>query len=98
MEERYHAVMETLNKLTKREEAKRDISKIVTCVLIVLAVLMAIGGAAYAIYRLMSRDDLEDFEDEFEDDFDDEFFEDEEEAEEKKEDVKPEAEKTEDAE
>ena len=44
MEERYHAVMETLNKLTKREEEKRDISKIVTCVLIVLAVLMAIGG------------------------------------------------------
>lgn len=79
MEERYHAVMETLNKLTRREEEKRDIGKIVTCVLIVLAVLAAIGGAAYAIYRLMSKDDLDDFEDDFEDDFDDEFFEDEEE-------------------
>lgn len=81
MEEKYRAVMESLNRITKREEEKRDISKMVTCVLIVLAVLAAIGGVAYAIYRLMSRCDLEDFEDEFEDDFDDEFFEDEEEVE-----------------
>ena len=83
MEERYRTVMETLNRLTKREEEKQDISRIVTCVLIVLGVLAAIGGAAYAIYRLMSRCDLEDFEDDFEDDFDDEFFEDEEETAEK---------------
>ena len=83
MEERYRTVMETLNRLTKREEEKQDISRIVTCVLIVLGVLPAIGGAAYAIYRLMSRCDLEDFEDDFEDDFDDEFFEDEEETAEK---------------
>lgn len=73
MEERYRTVMETLNRLTKREEEKQDISRIVTCVLIVLGVLAAIGGAAYAIYCLMSRCDLEDFEDDFEDDFDDEF-------------------------
>ena len=79
MEEKYRAVMESLNRITKREEEKRDISKMVTCVLIVLAILAAIGGAAYAIYRLMSRCDLEDFEDDFEDDF----FEDEDEEEEK---------------
>jgi len=83
MEERYRAVMETLSRLTKREEEKKDISRIVICVLIVLGVLAAIGGTAYAIYRMMSKDDLEDFEDDFEDDFDDEFFEDEEEASEK---------------
>lgn len=80
MEERYHAVMETLNRLMKREEEKRDVNKIVTCVLIVLAILAAIGGAAYLIYRLTAGCDPEDFEDEFEDDYDDEFFEDEEEA------------------
>lgn len=83
MEERYRTVMDTLNRLTKREEEKRDISKIVICVLIVLAVLVAIGGTAYAIWRMMSKDDLDDFEDEFEDDFEDEFFEDD--GEEKKE-------------
>ena len=82
MEEKYRAVMESLNRITKREEEKRDISKMVACVLIVLAVLAAIGGAAYAIYRLMSRCDLEDFEDDFDDDFEDDFFDDEDETEE----------------
>ncbi len=92
MEERYHAVMESLNRLMKREEEKRDVNKIVTCVLIVLAVLVAVGGAAYLIYRLTGGCEPEDFEDEFEDDFDDEFFEDEEEtAKENKEEKRKEA-------
>ncbi len=76
--------MEKLNWVTKREEEKQDISKIVTCVLIVLGILAAIGGIIYAIYRFTS-DRFDDFEDDFEDDFDDEFFEDEEEASEKEE-------------
>ncbi len=84
MEEKYRTLMEKLNWVTKREEEKQDISKIVTCVLIVLGVLAAIGGIIYAIYRFTS-DRFDDFEDDFEDDFDDEFFEDEEEASEKEE-------------
>ena len=39
------------------------------------------AAIAYAVYRYLTPDYLEDFEDDFDDDFDDDFFEDEEEEE-----------------
>ena len=41
--------------------------------------LAAVAGIAYAVYRSLTPDYLEDFDDDFHEDFDDDFFEDEEE-------------------
>ena len=63
----------------------------------ILWILAIIGVAAiaYAVYRYMTPDYLEDFDDDFDDDFEDDFFE---EEEEKAETPKEEAAKTESAE
>lgn len=72
----------------KREEDEKKKN----CILWVLAIIgavAAVAGIAYAVYRYLTPDYLEDFEDDFEDDFDDYFededLEDEKEAEEKEE-------------
>ena len=59
----------------KREEDEKKKN----CILWVLAIIgavAAVAGIAYAVYRYLTPDYLEDFEDDFEDDFDD-YFEDE---------------------
>ena len=53
---------------------KRDQDKVKKTVLCVVAV----AGIAYAVYRFLSPDYLEDFEEDLDDDFEDDFFEDEE--------------------
>lgn len=55
----------------KRKEVveTKDITRIIKVTVIVVGVLAAICGAAYAIYRFMTPD----YDDEFDDDFDDEF-------------------------
>ena len=60
--------------LHKREEDEKKKN----CILWVLAIVAAVAGIAYAVYRFFTPDYLEDFEDDFDDDFDDDFFEDEE--------------------
>ena len=60
--------------LHKREEDEKKKN----CILWVLAIIGAVAGIAYAVYRFFTPDYLEDFEDDFDDDFDDDFFEDEE--------------------
>lgn len=55
--------------LLKKEDDRR------TCVLWVLAIVGAIAviaGIAYAVYRYMTPDYLDDFDDDFDDDFEDE--------------------------
>ena len=69
----------------KREEDEKKKN----CILWVLALIAAVAGIAYAVYRFFTPDYLEDFEDDFDDDFDDDFFEDEK-AEEKKSEKKEE--------
>lgn len=71
----------------KKEEEKK--SNILMWVGITIAVVLAVAGIAYAVYRFFTPDYLEDFEDDFDDDFDDDFFEDEK-AEEKKSEKKEE--------
>ncbi len=61
--------------LCKKEEKKK--CNVVVCVLAVVGAVVAIAGIAYAVYRYMNPDYLDDFEDDFEDDEDDDFFEDE---------------------
>ena len=62
--------------LKKRDEDK--IKKTILWILAIVGVVVAVAGIAYAVYRFLTPDYLEDFDDEFEDDFDDDFFEDEE--------------------
>lgn len=55
--------------LLKKEDDKKD------CILWVLAIVGAIAviaGIAYAVYRYMTPDYLDDFDDDFDDDFEDE--------------------------
>lgn len=62
--------------LQKRDEDK--IKKTILWVLAVVGAIVAIAGIAYAVYRFLTPDYLEDFEEEFEDDFEDDYFEEEE--------------------
>ncbi len=60
----------------------KDESNVLVWVLAIIGVIVVVAGIAYAVYRFVNRDYLEDFEDEFEDEediFEDEedFFEDE---------------------
>lgn len=60
--------------IQKKEEEKHK--NAILWVLAVIGAVTAVAGIAYAVYRYLTPDYLEDFEDDFEDDFDD-YFEDE---------------------
>lgn len=61
----------------KKEEEKKK--NTVLWVFAIIGAIAAVAGIAYAVYRYLTPDYLEDFEDDFDDDFEDDFFEDEEE-------------------
>lgn len=83
--------MSTLNKLEElvdmvksHELIKKDEKKgsnVLLWVLAIIGAVVAIAAIAYAVYRYLTPDYMEDFEDDFDDDFEDDFFEDEEEEE-----------------
>ena len=79
MSKKYFGIIETVNKVTGREAENKKCNAW-KWILAIIGILAAIGGVAYALYRLTQQDCLEDFEEDFEDDFDDEYFEDEEDA------------------
>lgn len=60
-----------------KDEEKIESKDIVKIVLIVVGAIVLIGVIAFAIYRFVTPDYLEDFDDDFDEDFDDDFFEDE---------------------
>ena len=62
--------------LRKRDEDR--VKKTILWILAIVGAVVAIAGIAYAVYRFLTPDYLEDFEEDFDDDFEDEFFEDEE--------------------
>ena len=62
--------------LRKRDQDK--VKKTILCILAIVGAVVAIAGIAYAVYRFLTPDYLEDFEEDFDDDFEDEFFEDDE--------------------
>ncbi len=71
---------------------KKNKNKVLYIGLAVIGAVVVIAGIAYAVYKFLTPDYLDDFDDEFDEDFDDDFFDDEEEevktaapAEEKKE-------------
>ena len=75
---------ELAGKMLKKEEAKEKKCTLVVCIVGAVLVIAAIAGIAYAVYRFMKPDDLEDFDDDF---FDDEFEDEVEEAVEEVEDT-----------
>ena len=71
-------VAELLGK--KKEEEKK--SNTILWVFAIIGAIAAVAGIAYAVYRHMQPDYLDDFDDDFDDDFADDLFEDEEDEEE----------------
>ena len=74
---------ELAGKMLKREEEKEKKCNLVVCILGAVLVIAAIAGIAYAVYRFMKPDYLEDYEDDIDDefDYDDDFFDDDDEFE-----------------
>ncbi len=66
--------------LGRKKEEEKKCNKLLW-VFAVIGAIVAVAAIAYAVYRYLTPDYLEDFEDDFDDDFDDDFFEDEEEEE-----------------
>ena len=60
--------------LRRRDEDR--VKKTILWILAIVGAVVAIAGIAYAVYRFLTPDYLEDFEEDFDDDFEDEFFED----------------------
>ena len=76
-------VEELAAKILKREEEKEKKCNLVVCIVGTVLALAAIAGIAYAIYRFMKPDCMDDFEDDMDDefDYDDDFFDDDDEFE-----------------
>ena len=74
---------ELAGKMLKREEEKEKKCNLVICILGAVLVIAAIAGIAYAVYRFVKPDYLEEYEDDIDDefDYDDDFFDDEDEFE-----------------
>lgn len=66
-----------VNELLGRKKEEDKCNKLLW-VFAIIGAIAAVAAIAYAVYRYLTPDYLEDFEDDFEDDFDDDFFEDEE--------------------
>ena len=64
-----------LNEILHKNEAEKQNNTVIWTLAIIGAVA-AVAAIAYAVYRFVSPDYLEDFEDDFDDDFDDYFSED----------------------
>ncbi len=62
--------------LKKRDEDKAK--KAIFWIVGIIFAVVAVAGIAYAVYRFLTPDYLEDFEEDLDDDFEDDFFEDEE--------------------
>ncbi len=69
--------------LKKKEEEKK--SNVWVWVLAIVGGIAVIAGIAYAVYRYLTPDYMDDFDDDFDDDLEDDFFDDEDEEPEKEE-------------
>lgn len=62
--------------LGRKKEEEKKCNKLLWAFAIIGAIA-AVAAIAYAVYRYLTPDYLEDFEDDFDDDYDDDFFDDE---------------------
>jgi len=51
---------------------KKEKENVLVCILAVIGAIVVVAGIAYAVYRYMTPDYLEDFDDDFDDEFEDE--------------------------
>ena len=65
-----------LNEILQRRDDDK-IKKTILWILAIVGAVVAIAGIAYAVYRFITPDYLEDFDEDFEDDFEDDYFEEE---------------------
>ena len=86
---------ELLNKELLKKKEEENAGKKFLWIFAIIGGVAAVAMIAYAVYRYMTPDYLEDFDDDFEDDFEDDYFDDEDEAENAKSDVKSEEKKDE---
>lgn len=70
-----------VNEILGRKKEEKKCNKLLW-VFAIIGAIAAVAAIAYAVYRYLTPDYLEDFEDDFDDDFDDDFFDDEDEEEE----------------
>ncbi len=59
--------------LRKRDQDK--VKKTLLCIVAIIGAVAAVAGIAYAVYRFLTPNYLEDFEEDFDDDFEDDYFE-----------------------
>lgn len=64
-----------LNELVAKKDDDEKMKKVILWALAIIGAVAAVAGIAYAVYRFLAPDYLEDFEDDdFDDDFDADFF------------------------
>ena len=69
-----------LGELIHKKDFREDKKNTIVWVLAIIGAVAAVAAIAYAVYKYLTPDYLEDFEDDFDDDFDDDFYDDEEES------------------
>lgn len=67
-----------LNDLLHRKQLDDNKKNTVVWVLAIIGAVAAVATIAYAVFKYLTPDYLEDFEDDFDDDFDDDFYSDDE--------------------
>ena len=69
-------VEEYLKELVSKKNDEEKKCNVILWVLAIIGIIAAVAGIAYAVYRFVKPDHLEDYEDDIEDDFDydDDFF------------------------
>ncbi len=78
-----HDIKELKDYWNHREDDNKKKCNTLLWVLAIIGAVAAVAGIAYAVYRYLTPDYLEDFDDDFDEDFEDDFFEDEDDEEEK---------------
>ncbi len=63
--------------IVKEEEPAKKKCNVVAIVLSIVGVVACMAAVAYAVYRFMTPDYLDGFDDDFDDDYEDDFFDDE---------------------
>mgnify|MGYP003499734477 FL=1 len=63
-----------INELLHRKEKEEDKKSSLLWILAIVGAVAAIAGIAFAVYKFLTPDYLEDFDEDFDDDFDDDFY------------------------
>ena len=78
-------IEDLLAALKKKEDEKEK--NTVLWVLAIIGAVAAVAGIAFAVYKYLTPDYLDDFDEDFDDDFDDDFFDEEDDTDVKEEDI-----------